>query len=694
LRVSTTGLSFSGTSASLDTSGNATFNGNVSIGGTLTYEDVTNIDSVGVITARAGINATGDITFGANSRAKLFENGTQSGVQATNSGSSAHLMTHDGNEDIHVDPSGYIKVEVAGSERLRIKSDGAAYFSGNLGLGGQTSPGAPIHLHNFGNDGYELKITGNAVQFNRSSNSYIDQLHNSGSILFRMTSSHTEAMRIDSSGRLLKSGQAALTSTSLSHPIQVASASDANAIAIFGRAADDIGELSFYEADKSTKLGELQYRQDHVNFRCRVGDIRFASGGTSETLRIDGSGRIAQGGRSPTSHGSPNLLLWGADPTMMLASTGSTNNSSSVGIKFAVAGGSTGDYSKAGIFVQRQDSYNDLDMIFAFRSTNDAAGVAISDEKLRITSDGQLGVGADNPGDYDGEANDFVVKSANHTGITIASSGSNQRCNLYFSDGTSGTQKYRGAFTYDHNDDSLMVRTAAVERLRITSTGQVNVNQANNNNLLGQLTIFEGTDFNRGSQLGRDNIYLISDQTSADNAYGASIAWSRVQYSDRRAAAIANVQTTSDEDQVGLAFFTHPSADATANIEEKFRITHDGQFEMNGVRNIYQSFQLSNNTNYNWDFTVPSEGGYGNSFYLVAGYNHYYTTSYGAHRTVWFSSRGTSVNAMGNGIEQYHSQSGSWTFSKPNNTTVRITKTAGTYGGSGYGFFHLMYNHF
>ena len=31
------------------------FSGNVSIGGTLTYEDVTNIDSVGIVTAREGI---------------------------------------------------------------------------------------------------------------------------------------------------------------------------------------------------------------------------------------------------------------------------------------------------------------------------------------------------------------------------------------------------------------------------------------------------------------------------------------------------------------------------------------------------------------------------------------------------------------------------------------------------------------
>ena len=39
--------------------GNATFSGNVSVGGTLTYEDVTSIDSVGIITAQAGIQVTG-----------------------------------------------------------------------------------------------------------------------------------------------------------------------------------------------------------------------------------------------------------------------------------------------------------------------------------------------------------------------------------------------------------------------------------------------------------------------------------------------------------------------------------------------------------------------------------------------------------------------------------------------------------
>ena len=44
------------------TATSANFSGNVSIGGVLTYEDVTNVDSVGLITARSGIDATGTVT--------------------------------------------------------------------------------------------------------------------------------------------------------------------------------------------------------------------------------------------------------------------------------------------------------------------------------------------------------------------------------------------------------------------------------------------------------------------------------------------------------------------------------------------------------------------------------------------------------------------------------------------------------
>ena len=61
-----TATKFDGPFDSINVSGAATFTGNVTIGGTLTYEDVTNVDSVGVITARSGIQGIGIQSGGLN----------------------------------------------------------------------------------------------------------------------------------------------------------------------------------------------------------------------------------------------------------------------------------------------------------------------------------------------------------------------------------------------------------------------------------------------------------------------------------------------------------------------------------------------------------------------------------------------------------------------------------------------------
>ena len=57
--ITANGLSGNVVGAALTISGQATFSSNVSIAGTLSYQDVTNVDAVGLITARAGIAVTG-----------------------------------------------------------------------------------------------------------------------------------------------------------------------------------------------------------------------------------------------------------------------------------------------------------------------------------------------------------------------------------------------------------------------------------------------------------------------------------------------------------------------------------------------------------------------------------------------------------------------------------------------------------
>jgi hypothetical protein len=69
----------------------ATFSGSVSIGGTLTYEDVKNVDSLGIVTARIGVKVpAGEVTVGNNiqlgnagvATATLFSGPSQIGIQS------------------------------------------------------------------------------------------------------------------------------------------------------------------------------------------------------------------------------------------------------------------------------------------------------------------------------------------------------------------------------------------------------------------------------------------------------------------------------------------------------------------------------------------------------------------------------------------------------------------------------------
>ncbi len=50
-------------------------------------------------------------------------------LKGKNASSPVQIQTHDGNEDIEVDPDGFIKMETAGAERMRIDASGNALFS-------------------------------------------------------------------------------------------------------------------------------------------------------------------------------------------------------------------------------------------------------------------------------------------------------------------------------------------------------------------------------------------------------------------------------------------------------------------------------------------------------------------------------------------------------------------------------------
>ena len=89
--IGTVGITTTGTTFHVDRATgeitfvtDAKFDGTVGIAGTLTYEDVTNIDAIGIITARSGINVTGGTITGDGSGLTGLPAGAPVGGASTN----------------------------------------------------------------------------------------------------------------------------------------------------------------------------------------------------------------------------------------------------------------------------------------------------------------------------------------------------------------------------------------------------------------------------------------------------------------------------------------------------------------------------------------------------------------------------------------------------------------------------------
>jgi hypothetical protein len=129
-------------------------------------------------------------------------------------------------------------------------------------------------------------------------------------------------------------------------------------------------------------------------------------------------------------------------------------------------------------------------------------------------------------------------------------------------------------------------------------------------------------------------------------------------------------------------------------INPSYPLDVTGDTIQNGVRTFTARFNVANNVAIGFDVVVPNEGGGGNSFMIHCGHNHYYITSYGTHRIAMVSARGTNLSDVINVGHQTSGNGGSWNFSKPSATLLRITKNAGSYGGGGAGFIHVTFSSF
>ena len=186
----------------------ADYSGNVTIGGTLTYEDVTNIDSVGLITARSGIEV--GARPGVAASISVDGNMIVSGISTF--GGDVQVpdkIIHAGDTDtaIRFPAADVIAFETGNTERLRINSDGRIWVNTTSG----SSATELLRVENTGSSSTDSRvsiISGDAAQAVLLFGD--DQSYNQGQIVYANNdhsmrfhaNAGTERLRIDSSGNV------------------------------------------------------------------------------------------------------------------------------------------------------------------------------------------------------------------------------------------------------------------------------------------------------------------------------------------------------------------------------------------------------------------------------------------------------------------------------------------------------------
>ena len=219
LRVDSIVPSTSGNVSIGTATGGVTIPGDLGIAGVLTYEDVTNIDSVGVITARDGLRVTGVTTITGTGEYLLRLNKSDSSAvytQFTNSTSGTSTsdgfrIGMDSNEDglVWLREDGNVKFGSNNSERLRIFSNGD--IGVNVTTINRSDPGRNTVQFDYsgsdGSQGLEIRLSNSALNGNAATDNaaitYIGQTlgftnRENGNIQF--SNNGSERLRINSTG--------------------------------------------------------------------------------------------------------------------------------------------------------------------------------------------------------------------------------------------------------------------------------------------------------------------------------------------------------------------------------------------------------------------------------------------------------------------------------------------------------------
>ena len=265
----------------IKTVGIGTFDNAVSIGGTLTYEDVTNVDAIGIITARSGINVSGgQLDVGSN--IKLGNAGVITATSFVGSGSG---LTGISGVSVANQADNRLLTATGTTDALNGESN-LTFDGNNLAMNGTgvftlTRNSRTLTLEgNYGNEGHPAIKT------------------STGHDLRIFTNGNNERLRITSSGYVnIGTGTA-------EQQLTVQNSAQHSLIRVISNTTSDTG-VDFGDTADSD-IGRIRYSNNGDYMTFRVNNIN--------AVRFDSSGRVQiGGGDTPAQVGDGRLIVYSTD---------------------------------------------------------------------------------------------------------------------------------------------------------------------------------------------------------------------------------------------------------------------------------------------------------------------------------------------------------------------------------------------
>ena len=385
-------------------------------------------------------------------------------------------------------------------------SRGTNYFKGSVGIG-TTSPSVPL----------DIEGSGTPININ-STNSEVKkiQFENNGTVVGYLASSAgtpfrifdgtpTELMRIDSSGNV------GIGTTSPSDKLNIVN-------------AGDVGVVIQNSNSGSATLSLLATGAGRVR---SSGVIIFDTGGSTERMRIDSSGNVGIGTTSPAKE----LHVYASSGESAIQVEGAAGD----------AGLNLKAFSSSASFVNFGDESSiNVGQIYYSHPGNAMQFKTNGGERMRIASDGKVGIGTNNPG----KQLEVQGGSSNNTAVLLVENNNSSTFNSVVSEVRGG---------------------------RATTSGAYYLIQATNGNSAGIFRVFDNGDVrNTNNSYGG-----ISDQKLKENIVDANSQWEDIKTLPIKKYSLI-YENSETPTQIGVIAQELESAGMNGLVEETIDRDEDG----------------------------------------------------------------------------------------------------------------------